>query len=218
LARRKGDSSKSLLSSFRARSTNRRSFAASAMAGLRRPMTSQPSASSPLSPFELEMLPYKSALYRAAYSLLHSRGEAEDAVQETYLQAWKSFQRFQLGSNSRAWMYSILFNVVRHQRRKWIVRYLLTNDTRVFEQAIPAFVAAFHYVTDPEILTALRKLPQSYAQAVILADVEELSYKEISKLLGCPMGTVMSRLNRGRKILRKALVPFAQRRRMLAVL
>jgi len=178
-------------------------------------MTSEYFGNLSLSRFELETLPHKSALYRAAYSLLHSRGEAEEAVQETYLQAWKSFQRFQPGSNSRAWMYSILLNVVRHQRRKWIVRFFLTNDTDIFERSLPALVAECRHVTDPEILAALSKLPQSYAEAVILADVEELSYKEISQRMGCPMGTVMSRLNRGREILRNTLHPVAQRHRIL---
>jgi RNA polymerase sigma-70 factor, ECF subfamily len=170
---------------------------------------------SSLSVFEQETLPHKSVLYQAAYSLLGSRGEAEDAVQETYLQAWKSFQTFQTGTNCRAWMFSILFNVVRHQRRKWIFRFCLTNEPNVFEKTVPAVRPAADELTDPEILAALRKLPESYAEVVILADVQEFSYKEISVAIGCPIGTVMSRISRGRELLRKALTSVAEQRGIL---
>lgn len=165
--------------------------------------------------FEQETLPHKSVLYQAAYSLLGSRGEAEEAVQETYLQAWKSFDAFQLGTNCRAWMFSILFNVVRHQRRKWMFRFCLTNEPDVFEKTVPATPSHADELTDPEILAALRKLPQSYAEAVILADVQEFTYKEVSDTLGCPIGTVMSRISRGRELLRKALTPVAEERGIL---
>ncbi len=209
------NSSKSPLSCFRAPPRAflflTRWFAPTAL------MTSEPvcNSSSSRSSFEFETLPHKSVLYRAAYSLLRNRGEAEDAVQETYLQAWKSFQAFQLGTNCRAWMYSILLNVIRHQRRKWIFRFCLTNDPEVFERIVPAWLAPHEEITDPEILAALCRLPESYARAVLLADVTECTYKEISDTMGCPIGTVMSRINRGRELLRKALTPVAERRRLI---
>lgn len=101
-------------------------------------MNKERSTNSSLSTFEEETLPHKSALFQSAYSLLGSRGEAEDAVQETYFQAWKSFRAFELGTNCRAWMFSILFNVVRQQRRKWIFRFRLTDDPSIFEKTVPA--------------------------------------------------------------------------------
>lgn len=164
------------------------------------------------STFERETLPHKPFIYQAAYSLLGSRGEAEDAVQETYLQAWKSYQRFRPGTNCRAWMSSILFNIVRHERRKWTYRLRATDETEIFEKSVPARAVIYDELTDPEILEALRGLPQSYAAAIILADVEEFSYQEISNALGCPIGTVMSRLSRGRELLRKSLTQEAERR------
>jgi len=178
-------------------------------------MKSEYTTNSSLSTFEQETLPHKSVLYQAAYSLLGSRGEAEDAVQETYLQAWKSFHAFAVGTNCRAWMFPILFNVVRHQRRKWIFRFRLTSEPDVFEKTVAVAPVADEALTDPYILAALRKLPQSYAEAVILADVQEFSYKEISDALGCPIGTVMSRISRGRQLLRQALAPIAEKHGIL---
>jgi len=174
-------------------------------------MKSEYASHSALSTFEQETLPHKPVLYQAAYSRLGCRGEAEDAVQETYLQAWKSFERFQPGTNCRAWMFAILLNVVRHQRRKWIYRVRLTGEVGVFDRSVPAAVAVCEHLTDPEILAALRQLPPSYAAAIILADVQELSYKEIVHALGWPMGTVMSRISRGRELLRKSLTARAAR-------
>ncbi len=169
-----------------------------------------------LSTFERETLPYKFVLYQAAYPLLGTRGEAEDAVQETYFQAWKSFHAFELGTNCRAWMFSILFNVVRRQRCKWILRFHLTNDAIVFDKTVPAAVnSTTGELTDPLILRALRQLPRSYAEAVVLADVHEFTYKEISDAIGRPIGTVMSRISRGRELLREALAPLAKEHGML---
>jgi RNA polymerase sigma-70 factor (ECF subfamily) len=159
--------------------------------------------------FEQETLPQKSVLYQAAYSILGSRGDAEDAVQETYFQAWKSYSSFEPGTNCRAWMFSILFNVIRHQRRKWIFRMCLTDDATVFEKIVPAAPAMTEELSDPAILAAFRKLPQPYQEAVLLADVHEFSYKEISDVIGRPIGTVMSRISRGRQLLRKSLAPVA---------
>ena len=166
-----------------------------------------------LSTFKQETLPHKSVLYQTAFSLLRTRSESEEAVQETYFQAWRSFHRFELGTNCRAWMFSILFNVVRDQRRKWTLRVSLSNDVSVFERASPvASSATSGDLTDPQILSALGTLPRSYAEAVVLADIEELTYQEISQATGQPIGTVMSRISRGRELLRQALAPFAKER------
>lgn len=102
-------------------------------------------------------------------------------------------------------MFSILLNVVRRQRRKWIFRFHLTNDLSIFERSVAFAQPLQDRLTDPDILSALNRLPQPYATAVLLSDVDECSYKEISDAMSCPIGTVMSRVNRGRRMLRKAL-------------
>src|ERR1044071_454978 len=154
--------------------------------------------------FEAEALPHMNALYRAAASILHSRSEAEDAVQEAYLQALKSFYRFTPGTNCRAWLFRILFHVISHQRRKWFGRFVFSEreeleQTAVYEEPVGA------HLTDDEVIEAFRKLPRQLAEVVMLADVQEFSYKEIQETLGIPVGTVMSRLSRGRQMLRAQL-------------
>jgi RNA polymerase sigma-70 factor (ECF subfamily) len=151
------------------------------------------------------------ALYQSARALLRNRTEADDAVQETYLQAWKSFDRFTPGTNCRAWMFSILFNVVRHQRRKWLFRVSLVEDPQEFERTLAYSEPVPEVLHDEEMLEALRQIPQQQAEVVILADVHELAYKEIQDALGIPIGTVMSRLSRGRLALRGKLADAGRR-------
>jgi RNA polymerase sigma-70 factor (ECF subfamily) len=151
--------------------------------------------------FEAEALPHLDALFRAAASILHSRSEAEDAVQETYLQALNSFHRFTPGTNCRAWLFRILFHVISHQRRKWFGRMIFTEREELEQTAVYLEPVA-EQLTDDELIQAFRKLPQQFAEVVMLADVQEFSYKEIQETLGIPAGTVMSRLSRGRQLLR----------------
>jgi RNA polymerase sigma-70 factor (ECF subfamily) len=154
--------------------------------------------------FEAETLPHVEDLYRTAASILRNRTEAEDAVQEAYLQALKSFHRFTPGTNCRAWLFRILFHVISHQRRKWFGRLVFSEReelerTAVYAPPIP------EQLTDDEMLAAFRKLPRQFAEVVMLSDVQEFSYKEIQETLGIPIGTVMSRLSRGRQLLRAHL-------------
>jgi len=157
-----------------------------------------------LDSFESFALPHANDLFRMALSLLRSRAEAEDAVQECLLQAWKSFDRFERGTNCRAWLYKILFHVVSHQRRKWS-RMWLAEDPQILEDTLAAKAEVPEQLTDEDILAALAKMPQRYAEVVMLADVQEFSYKEIQETLSIPIGTVMSRLSRGREYLRGEL-------------
>ena len=151
--------------------------------------------------FDAEALPHMDALFRTAAAILHSRSEAEDAVQETYLQALKSFHRFNPGTNCRAWLFRILFHVISHQRRKWFGR-LIFSEREELEQTAVYVEPVAEQLTDDELIQAFRKLPQQFAEVVMLADVQEFSYKEIQETLGIPAGTVMSRLSRGRQLLR----------------
>ena len=161
--------------------------------------------------FDAEALPHMDALYRTAAAILHSRSEAEDAVQETYLQALKSFHRFTPGTNCRAWLFRILFHVISHQRRKWFGR-IIFSEREELEQTAVYIEPVADQLTDDELIQAFRKLPEQFAEVVMLADVQEFSYKEIQETLGIPAGTVMSRLSRGRQLLRIHLAERGARR------
>jgi RNA polymerase sigma-70 factor (ECF subfamily) len=138
------------------------------------------------------------------------RARAEDVVQEVYLQAWKSYHRFEAGTNCRAWLFKILFHCVNHHRRKWF-RFPLLKDTEEFLEANLAAPAEVpESLTDGEILAALDAIAADFRAVVLLVDVEEFSYKEASEILGIPIGTVMSRLSRGRKALREQLTEVAR--------
>jgi len=154
--------------------------------------------------FEAEALPHFDDLYRTAVRVIGDRQTAEDLVQETYLEAWKSFRRFEPGTNCRAWMFKILFHVIYHHRRKW-VRFKFTGEEEVLEETLVYQPPVPEEITDEDMLAALDRVPQNYRDVLLLADVQEFSYKEVAETLNIPVGTVMSRLSRGRAILRTQL-------------
>ena len=160
--------------------------------------------------FEAEALPHLEDLFRSASRLLLDQSKASDAVQETYLIAWKSFQRYEPGTNCRAWLFQILFNVVRHERRSWF-KWITgkTEDLSAAQLAAP--VAVPETLEDRQILDALDRLPVQFREVLLLVDVREFSYKECSEILNIPAGTVMSRLSRARGLLRGELAEVAQR-------
>ncbi len=160
--------------------------------------------------FEGEAIEYINELYRTAVRLTRNQTDAEDLVQETYMQAWKSFSQFELGTNCRAWLYKILFNKFDHYRRKKATqaKYFQESDEFVFDNATFSDPVPEH-LTDKQIINALDKLPEHYRSVVLLADVQEFDYKEIAEILEIPIGTVMSRLNRARMQLRKSLAKVA---------
>jgi len=163
-----------------------------------------------LEAFEAVALPHANDLFRMASSLLRNRTEAEDAVQECLLQAWKSFDRFEVGTNCRAWLYKILFHVVQHHRRKWFNARVVKDSEEFLDIAVAHETPIPEHLTDADILAALDRVPQDFRAVVLLVDVDEFSYKEASGILGVPIGTVMSRLSRGRKLLRERLETTAQ--------
>jgi RNA polymerase sigma-70 factor (ECF subfamily) len=162
--------------------------------------------------FEAAALPHMDDLFRTARRVLGNQNEAEDVVQETFLQAWKSFERFELGTNCRAWLYKIMFHVIQHHRRKWFGFNLRsTRDDNVeLEAALVYEPPVPQELTDEEVIAAFDRIPGNYREVMVLADVQEFSYKEIAETLNIPLGTVMSRLNRGRKLLRVELAQYAQ--------
>jgi RNA polymerase sigma-70 factor (ECF subfamily) len=158
--------------------------------------------------FEASALPHLDDLFRTACRVLRDRTQAEDVVQEAYFQAWKSFHRFEPSTNCRAWLFKILFHVIHHHRRKWL-KFAWVMDIAESEEAFLYEAPTPQHLTDEEVLGALDRLPRHYREVVLLADVEEFSYKEIADTLGIRAGTVMSRLNRGRKLLRRSLAGLA---------
>lgn len=137
--------------------------------------------------------------------------ETEDLVQETYLEGWKSFHRFELGTNFRAWLFTILFHRIHHFRR----RQLKAARIEAFESPsdadnVMASEPVPQEIRDEDILSALEKLPAEFREVVVMADVQEFSYKETAEALKIPLGTVMSRLSRGRRLLRQELAEVAR--------
>jgi RNA polymerase sigma-70 factor (ECF subfamily) len=158
--------------------------------------------------FESEAMPYSRDLYRTALRLLQDSAKAGDAVQETYLLAWKSFDRYERGTNCKAWLYQILFNVVRHERRTWF-KWITGREEDAAESILAAPQPVPDALADQDILSALDRIPRQFREVVLLVDVNEFSYKETSEMLQIPIGTVMSRLNRGRGLLRQELAGVA---------
>lgn len=161
--------------------------------------------------FEAEAMQHIDDLYRTAKRLTRSETEADDLVQETYMQAWKSFDRYEIGTNCRAWLYKILFNKFDHHRRKQFTRskYFQEADEFLFEVSAATQPVPEH-LTDSEVISALNRLPDHYRSVVLLADVHEFDYKEVANILDIPIGTVMSRLNRARTQLKKSLAGVAR--------
>lgn len=160
--------------------------------------------------FEQEAMPFSADLFRVAMFLKRERNAAEDLVQETFVQALKSFHRYETGTNCKAWLTTIMYHTHYKQLRKQTNLHLIADTeekiaaTIAFEAPIP------QQITDEDILQALEKVPQNFKEIVVLCDVEGFAYKEISTFLNVPIGTVMSRLHRGRKILRGELAVFAR--------
>ena len=168
---------------------------------------------------------YMPALYSAALRMTRRPADAEDLVQETYLKAYRAFGSYTEGTNLKAWLYRILTNTYINtyraaQRRPEITDvedvedlYLyrhLGADNRAFDRS--AEDEALDSFTDDEVKAALESLPDTFRMAVLLADVEGFSYKEIAEITDVPIGTVMSRIHRGRRALQKALHQFAEAR------
>jgi RNA polymerase sigma-70 factor, ECF subfamily len=159
-------------------------------------------------------------LYQTALRWTHSRAEAEDIVQEAFLRAFRAFDRFNPGTNCRAWLFTILRNVFLNTRRNQGRQVRDPDSVPTGEGAESATLSSFaahnpeeHFfqtVLHGDVDRALMAVPLVYREAVILSDLEGLTYKEIADVLGCPVGTVMSRLSRGRGLLRRTLMGFAR--------
>jgi RNA polymerase sigma-70 factor, ECF subfamily len=157
------------------------------------------------SAFETEVLPHADRLFRLAMWFVRNRTDAEDVVQDTMMQALQSFHRFRPGSNCRAWLMTILQRVVSNRRRAKGRSIIVSDPDDRLAQTVPFVPPVPQQLTDEVLLAGLRRLPLAFQEVIVLCDVEELSYKEAAEALDIPVGTVMSRLHRGRAQLRASL-------------
>ena len=181
-------------------------------------------------PFETEALGFLDALYRTALRMTRSEADAEDLVQETYIRAFRFKDQFTPGTNLKAWLFRILTNTfINTYRRKQsqpeftelddvdeFSLYKRMSDLKVSSAGGDPETEFLNGLVDSEVKDALMELPEKFRQVVLL-DVEGFSYKEIAEMLDIPIGTVMSRLHRGRKFLQKRLLEVAQQRGIAAV-
>ena len=160
--------------------------------------------------FAAEALGFLDSLYAMALRLTRNRADAEDLVQDTFVKALRFSSRFTPGTNLKAWLYTILHNTWRNRRRDAARHMVDVDSERVEEAAVqldgPASIETperilLRETLDAELQAALDALPEQFREAVWLRDVEEFSYAEIASMLGIPLGTVMSRISRGRRML-----------------
>ncbi len=174
--------------------------------------------------FEATALPFLDQLYSAALRMTRNPADAEDLVQETFVKAFAAFHQFEEGTNLKAWLYRILtntyINIYRKKQREpqqsmtdeiddWSLAKAAEHTSSGLRSAE---TEALDHLPDAAVKDALANLPEDFRMAVYLADVEGFSYKEIAEIMGTPIGTVMSRLHRGRKALQKALRSYAVER------
>ena len=173
--------------------------------------------------FHEEALPHMDAVFRFALRLSGSQDQAEDLVQETFLRAFRSWEKYTPGTQCKSWLFTICRNIFlrqreRGQRHDEIVSENVDRSSGPFEVVNPVWVKAvkadpegefFDAIVDEVVLQRIQELPEDYRTAVILSDLEGLTYQEISEMTGVPMGTVKSRLFRGRRLLQSVLYDYA---------
>lgn len=177
--------------------------------------------------FEAEALPHAQTLYRVAYRQVRNPEAASDLVQETFLRAFRTFQNFKQGTNARAWLFTILYSILKNQARKHHREPLHQSmdsqdqpEPKVSDDAWGSSLSILRKLdterVDAEIVDAVSQLSHSSRWLLLLVDVEDMSYEEAASVVGCPVGTISSRLYRARKQLFEKLQPLARRRGLLA--
>ena len=179
--------------------------------------------------FTADAMQYAPQLFSTALRMTRNRSDAEDLVQETYIKGWRSFHTFQEGTNLRAWLFRIMTNTYINkynaQKRKGtevelddveeLFLYKRLGSIDQSQLSSSAEDQMLELFTDDEVKNALEELPEDFRIPVLLSDVDGFSYKEISEMLEIPIGTVMSRLHRGRKAMQKMLYEYARDRGLI---
>jgi RNA polymerase sigma-70 factor (ECF subfamily) len=172
--------------------------------------------------FEVAAMPFVDALYNTAYRMTRNAEDAEDLVQETYLKAYRYYDKFEQGTNFKAWLFKIMKNTFINNYRKQ-QQAPPQSDFADIEESFETIVSKdgtgqakspedefLENVLDEDVQRALDELPADYRMVVLLADLEGFSYKEIAEILEVPVGTVMSRLYRGRRLMEAAMLQYAR--------
>ena len=179
--------------------------------------------------FTADAMQFAPQLFSTALRMTRNRSDAEDLVQETYIKGWRSFHTFQEGTNLRAWLFRIMtntyINIYNAQKRKGtevelddveeLFLYKRLGSIDQSQLSSSAEDQMLELFSDDEVKNALEELPEDFRMPVLLSDVDGFSYKEISEMLEIPIGTVMSRLHRGRKAMQKMLYEYARERGLI---
>jgi RNA polymerase sigma-70 factor, ECF subfamily len=175
--------------------------------------------------FEQTAVPYMTALYDQAYYLTMNSDDAKDLLQETYLKAYRFWDKFEKGTNIRGWLYQIMKNsyINHYRKRTKEPRSIEFDETISYNMTVKNFpletrhdtLNAPHDVFGDEIARSLESLPSDFRTVVMLSDMEDFTYEEIANVIAVPLGTVRSRLHRGRRLLKKRLQNYATRNRCL---
>jgi RNA polymerase sigma-70 factor (ECF subfamily) len=179
--------------------------------------------------FTQEAMQFAPQLFSTAMRMTRNKSDAEDLVQETFIKAWRSFHTFQTGTNLRAWLYRIMTNTFINKYNSKLRKPTETELDEVEELYLYKRLGSIdqsklsssaedqmlELFTDDEVKNALEELPETFRLPVLLSDVDGFSYKEIAEMLDIPLGTVMSRLHRGRKLMQKMLYEYAKERGLI---
>jgi RNA polymerase sigma-70 factor (ECF subfamily) len=170
--------------------------------------------------FESEALSHLDSIYNSALYLTRNERDAEDLAQDTFLKAFRHFEQFQPGTNCRAWLFRIMVNTFLNRTRKSVRELSFIEEIETTEPSAATVRDGASHMLDPEsgylqqmfsetVREAIESLPADFRTAVVLADLQDFSYKEIAEIMNCPVGTVMSRIFRGRRLLQSRLRGYA---------